>query len=334
MKFGLWYDFRNPQRQRWPDLYAELLDQIEWADSAGFESVWLSEHHVTDDGYMPSVFVMLAAIAGRTRKLRLGTAVCLAPLHHPIRLAEDVAVVDVLSGGRVELGLAPGYRPLEFDVLGVPRRERGVRTDETVEILRLAWTGESFSYSGRVFDLRDVVVQPVPLLGGELPIHIGGSSPAAADRAGRHGCNFMPDVGTGTDLHNQYRATLSENGFDLEAFDITMNGCVYVCEDPGRGRAQVHRALTYMYERYGAWEREGDGPDAPDAPAFEPIDVERLDELCIVGSPDDVTGRLRAIQEEFSPDRFIFWGRLPGVPIEDASRSLRLFADEVMPALG
>ena len=163
MKFGLWYDFRNPQRQRWPDLYGELLDQIEWADSAGFESVWLSEHHVTDDGYMPSVFVMLAAIAGRTRKLRLGTAVCLAPLHHPIRLAEDVAVVDVLSGGRVELGLAPGYRPFEFDVLGVPRRERGVRTDETVEILRMAWTGESFSYSGRVFDLRDVVVQPVPL---------------------------------------------------------------------------------------------------------------------------------------------------------------------------
>ena len=110
-----------------------------------------------------------------------------------------------------------------------------------------------------------------------------------------------------------------------------MNGCVYVCDDPGRGRAQVHRALTYMYERYDAWEREGDGSDAP---AFEPIDVERLDELCIVGSPDDVIGRLRAVQEEFSPDRFIFWGRLPLVPIEDASRSLRLFADEVMPALG
>ena len=83
MKFGLWYDFRNPQRQPWSDLYGELLDQIEWADSAGFESAWLSEHHVTDDGYMPSVFVMLAAIASRTRKLRLGTAVCLAPLHHP-----------------------------------------------------------------------------------------------------------------------------------------------------------------------------------------------------------------------------------------------------------
>ena len=331
MKFGLWYDFRNPDGRRWSDLYSELLGQIEWADSAGFESVWLSEHHVTDDGYMPSVFVMLAAIAGRTQNLRLGTAVCLAPLHHPVRLAEDVAVVDILSGGRVELGLAPGYRPFEFDVLGVPRRERGIRTDETIEILRQAWTGESFSCPGSVFNLRDVVVQPVPLRGPELPVHIGGSSPAAALRAGRYGCNFMPDVGTGTDLHNQYRSTLLQNGFNPEAFDITMNGCVYVCDDPDRGRAQVHRSLTYMYERYDAWEREGDDSEAS---TFEPIDIERLDELCIVGTPHEVIRRMRAIRDEFSPARFIFWGRLPGMPIEDATRSLRLFVDEVMPVIG
>jgi len=331
VKFGLWYDFRNPLRQPWSHLYEESLDQIVWADSAGFESVWLSEHHVTDDGYMPSVFVMLAAIAARTQNLRMGTAVCLAPLHHPIRLAEDVAVVDILSGGRIELGLAPGYRSFEFDVLGVPRRERGVRTDETVEILRLAWIGESFSYSGSVFELRDVIVQPVPLRGSELPVHIGGSSPAAALRAGRYGCHFMPDVGTGIDLHRQYRAALAENGFDADAPAITMNGCVFVCDDLDRGRAQVHRALTYMYERYDAWEREGGGSDAP---AFEPIDVERLDELCIIGRPDEVTRRLADIRDEFAPDRFIFWGRLPGIPIEDANQSLQLFADEVMPALG
>ena len=329
MKFGLWYDFRNPSQQPWPELYGELLDQITWSDSAGFESVWLSEHHVTDDGYMPSVFVMLAAIAARTQHLRLGTAVCLAPLHHPVRLAEDVAVVDILSGGRVELGLAPGYRPLEFEVLGVPRRERGVRTDETVEILRLAWAGERFSYSGRVFDLQDVVVQPVPRRGAELPIHIGGSSSAAAVRAGRHGCNFMPDVGTGIGLHNQYRSARAGNGFGAGTGAITMNGCVFVCEEPDRGRAQVHRSLTYMYERYDAWEREGDSEVA----AFEPIDIERLDELCIIGTPQEVTRRMRAIRDEFSPDRFIFWGRLPGMPIEDASRSLQLFANEVMPTL-
>ena len=331
MRIGLWYDFRNASRKPWPDLYGELLDQISWADSAGFESVWLSEHHVTDDGYMPSVFAMLAAIAGRTQNLRLGTAVCLAPLHHPIRLAEDVAVVDILSGGRVELGLAPGYRPSEFEVLGVPRRERGVRTDETVEILRQAWAGERFSYSGRVFDLQDVVVQPVPRRGPELPVHIGGSSSAAAIRAGRHGCNFMPDIGTGADLHNQYRSELSRAGFDPESRDITMNGCVFVCDDPDVGRAQVHRSLTYMYERYDAWEREGGDSDAP---SFEPIAVERLDELCIVGTPEEVAGRMAAIRDEFSPDRFIFWGRLPGIPIEDASRSLQLFTQEVMPAIG
>ncbi len=331
MRFGLWYDFRNPRRQPWPELYGELLDQIEWADSAGFESVWLSEHHVTDDGYMPSVFAMLAAIAGRTRNLRLGTAVCLAPLHHPIRLAEDAAVVDVLSGGRVELGLAPGYRPFEFEVLGVPRSQRGVRTDEALEILRQAWTGEQFSYSGKVFDLRDVVVQPVPLRGADSPVHVGGSSPAAARRAARHGCSFMPDVGTGKDLHNQYRSELLRAGFDPADFDITMNGCVFVCDEPDRGRAQVRRSLTYMYERYYAWGREGESSAVSE---FEPIATERLDELCIVGGPGEVISRVGALRDEFSPDRFIFWGRLPGMPIEDANRSLQLFVEEVMPAIG
>ena len=328
MKFGLWYDFRNPGRQPWRQLYGEILEQIEWADSAGFESVWLSEHHVTDDGYMPAVFVMLAAIAGRTQNLRLGTAVCLAPLYHPIRLAEDVAVVDVLSGGRIELGIAPGYRPIEFDVLGVPRRERGVRTDEAIEVLRLAWTGESFSFSGSVFELSDVIVQPVPIKGTDLPVHIGGSSPAAARRAGRYGCNFMPDIGTGTDLHRQYRTALAENGFAADARAITMNGCVFVCEDSDRGRAQVHQSLTYMYQRYEAWQSEDES-----SASFEPIDAERLDDLCIIGTPEEVTRMMEGIRDEFSPDRFIFWGRLPGMPIEDANQSLQLFADEVVPAL-
>lgn len=151
MKFGVWYDFRNPPPWHRPydALYRETLEQAEWVDTLGFDSIWLSEHHVTDEGYLPAMFPMLAALAMTTRSVRLGTAMLLAPLYHPIRFAEDAAVTDHLSGGRLELGVAPGYRVEEFAALGVARSERGSRTDELVQVARLAWTGEPFTYRGR-----------------------------------------------------------------------------------------------------------------------------------------------------------------------------------------
>jgi len=178
LSFGLWYDFRNPApwRQPWDRLYQETLDQVAWADALGFDSVWLSEHHFTDDGYLPALLPMLAALAMRTSRLRLGTAVLLAPLHHPLRLAEDAAVVDVLSGGRLELGLAPGYRATEFALLGVPRAERGRRTDETIEVVQAAWRGRPFSDRGRCFQFDDAVVTPPPLQRPHPPIWVGGAS--------------------------------------------------------------------------------------------------------------------------------------------------------------
>jgi len=126
VNFGVWYDFRNPKQWyvAWPELYRGLIDQAVLAEQLGFESVWLSEHHFTDDGYLPAISTMLGVLASRTSTVRLGTAVVLAPLHHPLRLAEDMAVVDQLSAGRLEVGLAPGYRQEEFSVLGIDRRQR------------------------------------------------------------------------------------------------------------------------------------------------------------------------------------------------------------------
>ena len=115
LSFGLWYDFRNPTpwRRPWQRLYQETLEQVAWADSLGFDSVWLSEHHFTDDGYLPALLPMLAALAMRTSRMRLGTAVLLAPLHHPLRLAEDYAYVDQLSHGRLNFGFAVARKVLD-----------------------------------------------------------------------------------------------------------------------------------------------------------------------------------------------------------------------------
>ena len=185
---------------------AETLDQAAYAEELGFSSIWLSEHHFSEEGYLPSLTAVLGALAMRTSRARLGTAVLLAPLHHPLRLAEDLAVVDQLSGGRLDVGLAPGYKPDEFAVLGVPKGERGARTDETIEILQLAWRGERFSLRGQALHIRRR--DRGAAAGAARPGRRSGSAAAAWPRpAGRPGTAlcFMPDSGAGQDVYDAYR---------------------------------------------------------------------------------------------------------------------------------
>ena len=119
--FGYLYDFRNPAQWRrpWPDLYAETLEFVAWTESIGFEGAWVPEHHGADDGYLPSPLIALAAIAARTKTIKIGSAVALTPLYHPVRFAEDCALIDILSNGRLEMAVAIGYRRLETDAYGV-----------------------------------------------------------------------------------------------------------------------------------------------------------------------------------------------------------------------
>ena len=133
--------------------YRDIIELSLLAETLGFDSVWVSEHHGAGDGYLPSLLPMLGALAAATERVQLGTGVVLTPFHHPLRLAEDAAVVDQISEGRLILGLGLGWREEEFRMFDIPIRERVRRTSETVEILRKAWTGERFSHEGRVFSL-------------------------------------------------------------------------------------------------------------------------------------------------------------------------------------
>ncbi|HLI80483.1 MAG TPA: LLM class flavin-dependent oxidoreductase, partial [Candidatus Binataceae bacterium] len=164
IKFGYMLDFRNPEFSNldFATFYAEMFRQIEFIERAGFHSIWVTEHHFVDDGYLGPVMPMLAAIAARTARLTLGTYVLLAPLYHPLRLAEDAAMIDVLSRGRLRLGIGMGYRDEEFDALGVSKKTRYSRTLETIEILKRAWSGETFSFAGKHFNFHDVRVIPRP----------------------------------------------------------------------------------------------------------------------------------------------------------------------------
>jgi alkanesulfonate monooxygenase SsuD/methylene tetrahydromethanopterin reductase-like flavin-dependent oxidoreductase (luciferase family) len=330
---GVWYDFRNPLAWRipWQQLYNETLDQASWAEELGFNSVWLSEHHFTDDGYMPSVPSALAAIAARTDRIRLGTAVLLAPLHHPLRLAEDLAVVDLISNGRLDIGIAAGYRSKEFEVMAVPKTERGQRTEETVQLLRLAWTGEKFSFRGKSYRFEDVTVTPQPAQEAGPPIFLGGSSIAPARRAGRLGCGFAADSGGSLDLYGVYTEAFTPVEGGLAAPEIKANRMVYVTDDPERAWSLLGPHLLYQNNVYAQWAREAGEPNARPGDLTDTAELPR--DSFLIGTPEEVLAELMAVFAQGPVSEVIFWARPPGLTVEDSSASLQLIADQILPAL-
>ena len=165
MNFGLLMSFRNSSRGElsYADLYRKHVDLCVEAEDLGFDTIWLTEHHFVDDGYSPSMIPLAAAIAARTKKIRIGTFVLLMPLHNPLHVAEDAATIDVLSNGRFDLGLGQGYVPREFAGFNVPREERSKRLREGVEIVRRAFTEDNFTFEGKCYSVRDVTLYPKPV---------------------------------------------------------------------------------------------------------------------------------------------------------------------------
>ena len=187
MRLALRYDMRAPSiGAPAPALYV-FIEQCAWADRLGFETVYLAEHHGAEDGYCPSPIVQGTAIAARTERMVVHLSALIAVLHHPIRLAEDLAILDIISRGRLAVTLGIGYRPHEYLLFGVEKRRRVPILEETIAILQQAWTGEPFEFRGMT-----VVVRPTPVQRPGPPLYIGGSTEASALRAARLGDGYIP----------------------------------------------------------------------------------------------------------------------------------------------
>ena len=253
VKFGYQLDFRNPPgaERSFVTLYRDSLEQVELAEALGFDSIWLTEHHFTDDGYLPAMLPAAAAIAARTKRVTIGTFVLLAPFQHPLKLAEDAAVVDVISNGRLRLGLGQGYRQEEFDGFGVPRAERLGRTLETIEILKLAWTGKRFSFDGKYFHFKDVRVLPTPASHPYPELLWGAGAPKAIRRAAKMGLSFAC-VGGRKEM-GIYTEALKEAGRNPADFSLVNSRVVYIAATAQEAWAEVGEALMYQAEHYGKW---------------------------------------------------------------------------------
>ena len=316
---GLRYDLRAPAFAgvTHAELYAACLDQCAWADALGFDVVALSEHHGVDDGYLSAPVTLAAAIAGRTKRLQINIAAVLVPLHDPVRLAEQLAVVQLVSGGRLSLVAGLGYRDEEFQMAGVDRRQRGRLLDEYVGVMRQAWSGEPFEWRGRT--VRATPAPPSPPM-----VLIGGSTEKAARRAARLHAGFFPAIAD-AELAAAYEDECARQGFTGFVVMPGGPGFVHVCNDPERDWARIAPHALYDAQTYAAWQPPGQRSQVH--VAGNTLDELRSSGVYRVVTPDECL----ALAEEYG--RVLLHPLMGGLSPALAWESLELFERAVLPRL-
>jgi alkanesulfonate monooxygenase SsuD/methylene tetrahydromethanopterin reductase-like flavin-dependent oxidoreductase (luciferase family) len=330
LTFGYLYDFRNPPpwRRPWADLYAETLEFITWTESLGFAGAWVPEHHGADDGYAPSPLMTLAAIAARTKILKLGSAVALAPLYHPVRFAEDCAVLDILSGGRAEMAIAIGYRRREAEALGVDFSSRGRRTDEFLEIVRRLWSGETFSYTGKHFTLKNASIVPTPTR--PIPLYLGGFTDKALERTAKYGDGYFGNP----EVWDLYREKLRARGKDPAAARMRIQGLfVLVASDPEKAMEELGPHFHYVNNAYGRWLNEDSASTGFDDTQLKPmtLDAFKASGTLRILTPGEAIDMLNDMRAKAPVEHFMMM-LPPGIAPSRFAPYAELFAREVMPA--
>ena len=309
--FGLLSAQLRPSATDWTRAYDETVRLAVEAERLRFISVWTTEHHFVDDGYMPSLLVVGAALAQATSRIELGTGVILAPMHHPLRLAEDAATVQLLSHGRLLLGLGLGWSGIEFLGLGADQGRRGAAMEEILQILPTAWTGEPFTHRGKVYDLPTLAVRPAP--SSRIPILVGGGAEPAIRRAARLADGlfsnapaekFLVQVGWVVDECERI-------GRDPSTFRFLHYAVLLPGESREKVLARYRDAVWAMHWKYSDMEASASRPLPPAAPpAFDRPDEALLRGRSVVaGTPGEIVDSLLDLR------------RRAGVPVEFTARS-------------
>ncbi len=302
--------------------YQAAIEMAAWADAQGFGTVNLEEHHCADNGWLPSPLTMAAMVIARTRNVRVSVSALLVTLYDPLRLAEDIAVLDLASGGRTSYVTGIGYRPIEYHAMGKSWENRGAAMDEAMDAMLAAWKGEPFEFRGQT-----VRITPVPMTRPHPLIMIGGMSRPAARRAARLGLPFCPPVDT-PELETYYYAELERQG--KRGFYFTLgqnNSMLFVDEDPERAWEELAPCFLRELQEYSRWKVEG--VPRPSEEEVHTIEDLRRQKRFVILHPEEAIEQIQSGAFPFT----VLHPLAGGVPVDRAWQSLELFADKVLAPL-
>jgi alkanesulfonate monooxygenase SsuD/methylene tetrahydromethanopterin reductase-like flavin-dependent oxidoreductase (luciferase family) len=348
MQFGLFYQLPCAPEQDAVTRYHDTLEQIVYAEELGFDIAWLAElHFYRPFSILSSPLILAAALAQRTRRIRLGTAVVLLPLQHPLRVAEDAATVDLLSQGRLELGVGRGAIALHFQGFNVSIEESRERFEEALTILERAWTQETSAFTGKYWQVPDTAVVPTPLQTPHPPLRLAANSPETAAFAGERGypvfvasvINPFPKL---SDQIAIYRRAFRAAGHPAKQADVAAMFPVYVADSAAQVRQEVESSVMYYFRTVTEQLRLGERDPSPSygylgevRRRMEAITWEEADAtMALYGSPARCVEKLRDAHGRCRMEQVICWFNPGGlVPHRQVLASMRRFAEEVMPAV-
>jgi probable F420-dependent oxidoreductase len=312
--------------------YRDALEEVTRGEELGFDSVWMEEHHSVVNHYWPSPLPVLAGFASRTSKVILGTDILVAPFYHPVRLAEDVAMLDVMSNGRFVLGVAIGYKPDEFALYGAELEKRGARFEEQLAVMKGLWTQESLAFKGTYYTVEGKL-EPKPVTKPHPPVWIGGWGDITLRRAATLGDNWVPgptaDLGRLLTGKKQFLANREAAGRSAPPAEWPLTRDVIIADTDKQARelAERHIMISYRKEYAGGWRHPF--IDASIATDLDALMKNRF----LIGGPDQVIKALTPFVKEYGMTHLICRLFFPGMPHAHIMRELDLLAREVMPAL-
>jgi alkanesulfonate monooxygenase SsuD/methylene tetrahydromethanopterin reductase-like flavin-dependent oxidoreductase (luciferase family) len=346
MRFGLFQSVQLPEPGAQLQYYQEALQQVRWAEQLGFHSVWFTEHHFSRHGIVPASLTVLAYLAGVTTSLRLGTAVAVLPFHNPIQLAEQAATVDLLSNGRLDLGVGRGYQWGEFHKFAIPMDEATRRFEEAMDIMTRAWTAaEPFDYRGEFWSCNDMTLHPRPVQEPHPPLWVAASSHTSMDRVARHNWNLL--IGQGESFQQvaaqveYFHSALEEAGFTYSSDKVTAARAMYTARSQEQARQDTEAPFMW-FKRTG--QEVGAPPDhrvelLPDdfkeyrrrfaRGVYASYDA-MAEHVTIFGTPEFVAERIAGLQQA-GVENLIFFINYGGIENRKVLDSLELFAAKVMP---
>jgi alkanesulfonate monooxygenase SsuD/methylene tetrahydromethanopterin reductase-like flavin-dependent oxidoreductase (luciferase family) len=350
MKFSTFHLFHQFAGHTAREVYDYQIEIVELLEELGFDGVWVAEHHFRDYGTVPNIFTLLSHLAARTERLRLGTGIVVLPLHNPVHVAEEAAMVDLLSGGRLSMGVGRGYQSIEFENFGLDLSEARDRFNESLEMLVGLWTKDDFEYKGRFYETHlPLTLTPKPVQRPHPPLHVAAVSPETVEMYAARGLPILADPAAPfkkiAKAAETWHATAAAHGVDTAGAELVASRSVYVAptleqarEDQARFEASFDRSRIFNVRSAPIDPSTGQA-----AKGFEfyqdrylkggSVDNEfRWNQLEVIGDPERVVGQIKMIQEMGFDNLMCDFGSTRELPLEDMKKVLRFFAAEVMPA--